>query len=152
MRFQFWNMSEDSRVGILLGDSSVQVCLVVLNQGYCGSGQYNIPDRMLWLDAYTTLIQSYVLFITLVNITYHSKISISHLSIPGIVAHGRCYISHFFKYFFSFLPAVVLNCLSCSACILQMHNKPNQSLIQIKVYFFSNLWFCPSVKSLLLLL
>ena len=30
----------------------------------------------------------------------------------------------------------VFNCLSCSACILQMRNKPNQFLIQIKVYFF----------------
>ena len=28
------------------------------------------------------------------------------------------------------------NRLLCSACIFQMHNKPNQFLIQIKVYFF----------------
>ena len=72
MRFQFWSMSEDSRVEILLRGSSVRVCLVVLNQGCCGSGQYNLPDRMLRLDANTTLNQSYVLFITLVNITYQS--------------------------------------------------------------------------------
>ena len=65
-------MSEDSRVEILLRGSSVRVCLVVLNQGCCGSGQYNLPDRMLQLDANTTLNQSYVLFITLVNITYQS--------------------------------------------------------------------------------
>ena len=65
-------MSVDSRVGILLRGSSVRVCLVVLNQGCCGSGQYNLPDRMLRLDANTTLNQSYVLFITLVNITYQS--------------------------------------------------------------------------------
>ena len=65
-------MSEDSRVEILLRGSSVRVCLVVLNQGCCGSGQYNLPDRMLRLDANTTLNQSYVLFITLVNITYQS--------------------------------------------------------------------------------
>ena len=50
--------------------SFVRVCLVVLNQGCCGSGQYNLPDRMLRLDANTILNQSYVLFITLVNITY----------------------------------------------------------------------------------
>ena len=73
MRFQFWNMSEDSRVGILLRGSSVRVCLVVLNQRCCGSSQYNLPDRMLQLDANTTLNQSYVLFITLVNITYQSR-------------------------------------------------------------------------------
>ena len=65
-------MSEDSRVEILLRGSSVRVCLVVSNQGCCGSGQYNLPDRMLRLDANTTLNQSYVLFITLVNITYQS--------------------------------------------------------------------------------
>ena len=52
--------------------SSVRVCLDVLNQGCCGSGKYKLPDRMLWLDANTTLNQSYVLFITLVNIIYQS--------------------------------------------------------------------------------
>ena len=128
MRFQFWSMSEDSRVGILSRGSSVRACLVVLNQGCCSSGQHNLPDRMLRLDANTILKQSYVLFITLVNIIYQSGINISHLSITGIAAHGRCYISHCF-YLFSFLPAVVLNCLSCSTCILQTCNKPNQFLI-----------------------
>ena len=53
----------------------------------------------------------------------------SHLSIPEIIVHGRCYISHCFVF------CVCFNCLSCSACILQMHNKPNQFLIQIKVSF-----------------
>ena len=72
MRFQFWSMPEDSRVEILLRGSSVRVCLVVLNQGCCRSGQYNLPDRMLGLDANTTLNQSYVLFMTLINITYQS--------------------------------------------------------------------------------
>ena len=72
MRFQFWSMSEDSRVGTLLKGSSVRVCLVVLNQGCCGSSQYNLPDKMLQLGANRTLNQSYVMFITLVNITYQS--------------------------------------------------------------------------------
>ena len=53
--FQFWSMSKDSRIWILLRGSSVRVCLVVLNQGCCGSGQYNLPDRILRLDANTTL-------------------------------------------------------------------------------------------------
>ena len=73
MRFQFWSMSEDSRVGVLLRGSSVRVCLVVLNQGCCGSGQYKLPDMMLRLDANTILNQSYLLFITLVSITYQSE-------------------------------------------------------------------------------
>ena len=63
-------MSEDSRVEILLRGSSVRVCLVVLNHGCCGSDQYNLPDRMLPPDVNATLNQSYVLFITLANITY----------------------------------------------------------------------------------
>ena len=54
--------------------------------------------------------------------------------------------------FFSFFPAVVLNFLSCSTSILQTRNEANQFFIQIKVYFFSNLLFCASFKSLLLLL
>ena len=85
-----------------------------------------------------------------------ARINISHLSIHEIIAHGRCYISHsffsffcffaFLLFFFVFLPAVALSCLLCSACILEMCNKPNQFLIQIKVYFISNLSFCPSLS------
>ena len=62
-------MSEDSRAEILLRGSSVGVYLVVLEQLCCSSGQYNLPDRMLRLDGNTTLNQSYVMFINLVNIT-----------------------------------------------------------------------------------
>ena len=106
------------------------------NQGCCGSGQYNLPDRMLRLDANTTLNQSYVLFITLVNITYQS---------------GDQYLPSLHSWDSSpwqvlYIPllcvcvcvcvCVCFNCFLCSACILQMHNKPNQFLIQIKVYFF----------------
>ena len=57
---------------VLLRRSSVRVSLVVLNQGFCGSGQYNLPDRMLRLDDNTTLNQSYVLFLTLVNVIHQS--------------------------------------------------------------------------------
>ena len=65
-------MSEDSRVDILLRDSSNWVCLNVLNQRCCGFSQCSLLDRMLRHDANTTLNQSYVFFITLVNITYQS--------------------------------------------------------------------------------
>ena len=126
MRFQFWRTSEDSRVRILLRGSSVRVCLVVLNQGCCGSGQYNLPDRMLRLDANTTLNQSYVLFITLVNITYQS----GDQYLPSIHSWDSS------PWQVVYIPLLLFNCLSCSACILQMRNKPNQFLIQIEVYFF----------------
>ena len=144
-------MSEDFRVGILLKGSSVRVCLALLNLGCCGSDQYNLPDRMLQLDADTTLNQSYVLFITLANIKYQS----GDQYLPSFHSwdSSPCQVLYipFLKFFSPFLPAVVLNCLSCSACILQTRNKPNQFLIQIKGYFFSNLLFNPSFKSLLLL-
>ena len=146
-------MYEDSRVGILRRGPSIRTCLVVLNKGCCGSGQYNLPDRMLRLDANTTLNQSYVLFISLVNITYQS----GDQYLPSIHSWDSSpwqvlYIPLFLIFVFCFPPALVLNCLSCSTCILQTCNKPNQFLIQVKVYFFSNLLFCPSFKSLLLLL
>ena len=35
-----------------------------------------------------------------------------------------------------FCVCAFFNCSSCSVCILQMRNKPNQFLIQINVYFF----------------
>ena len=74
-----------------------------------------------------------VMYCSLHWLTLHIRlgINISHLSIPGIVVHGRCYISYCFV-----LCVCFFNCLLCSACILQMRNKPNQFLIQIKVYFF----------------
>ena len=153
MRFQFWSMFEDSRVEILRG-SSVRVCLVVLYQACCSSSQCNLPDKMLRLDASTTLNQSYVLFITLINIPYHNR----EQYLPSIHSWDSSpwqvlYIPLFFLFFvffkFFFSPSRCLKLL-CSACILQTCNKPNQFLIQIKVYFFSNLWFCPSFNSLLL--
>ena len=56
-----------------LSGSSVRVCLVVLNQRSCGSSQNNLPNRMFRLGFSTILNQSYVLFITLVNITCQSE-------------------------------------------------------------------------------
>ena len=124
-------MSEDSRVEILLRGSSARECLVVLYQGCCGSGQYNLPDRMLPLDANTTLNQSYVLLITLVNIKYQSR----DQYLPSIHSWDSSPWQVLYIPLFCFV-CVFFNCLLCSACILQMHNKPNQFLIQIKVYFF----------------
>ena len=140
MRFQFWSMSEDSRVGILFRGSSIQVCLVVLNQGCCGSGQYNLPDRMLRLDANTTLNQSYVLLITLINITHQSW----DQYLPSIHSWDSSpwqvlYIPLFLRNFFFFplgrcFKLFVVQCLYSSNAY-----KPDQFFIQIKVYFTSNL-------------
>ena len=139
MRFQFWSMSEDSRVRTILTGSSVRVCLVVLNQGCCGFGQYNLPDRMLRLDLNTTVNQSYVLFITLVNITYQrgkKYLPSTHywdsspwqvLYIPLLLIFFFFSPSHCFK-------LLLVQCLHSSNAY-----KPGEFLIQIKFYFFSNL-------------
>ena len=109
-------MSENSRVGILLSGSSVRVCLGVLNQRCFGSGQYNLPDRMLQLDANTTLNQSYVLFITLVNITYQSGDQYlpsihSWDSSPWQVLYMHCFV--FFLCVFLTVCRVVLVFFKC---------------------------------------
>ena len=65
-----------------------------------------MPDWMLRLDANTTQNESYVVFITLVNMTYQGRNSVFYLSIPGIVFHDRCYKSH---RFYVFLSVVVFN-------------------------------------------
>ena len=89
------------------------VCLVVLNQGCCGCGQYNLPDMMLRLDANTTLNKSYVLFITLVNITYQSR----DQYLPSI---HSWYCSAWQVLYISLL-CFCLNCLSCSlSCVINL--------------------------------
>ena len=80
-------MSEDFRVVTSLRGFFVRVSYVVLNQGCCETSQYNLPDRMLRHGFNATLNQSYGILITLVSMTYQQEISISHLSIPGIVIH-----------------------------------------------------------------
>ena len=87
-RFQFRSVSEDSKAGIWLKGSSLWVCLVVVtdvNQGCCGS------------DLVTTTY-----LIRCCKLTWHIRaaISISHLSIPVIVVHDKCYISHRFYFFY----------------------------------------------------
>ena len=66
------------------------------------------------------------------TLNIRAEISISHLSIPGIVADGRCYISHCFCFFFL---AIVLNCFSCSACILQTRINQTSYLFFIILFF-----------------
>ena len=110
MRFQFYSMSEDFRV--------------LVNTTYL----IGCCDLMLiqpWIK---------VMYCSLLSLTLHIRVGISipDLSILGIVTHGTCYISHCF----AVCVCAFFNCLLCSVCILQMHNKPDNFLIQIKVYFF----------------
>ena len=127
MRFQSWSMCDDSRVGILLRGSSVRECLVVLNQGCCGSSQYNLTDMMLRLDANTTLNKSYLLFITLINNTYqrgdqHLSIYLSiYLSIGSIhsLDSGPCQVLFVPLFPIFILQVVILSCFPCIACIFQ---------------------------------
>ena len=108
MRFQFWNMFEDPELG--LKGSSLWVYLVVVNQGCCRSSQYILLDSMLWLDAN---IQPWIKFMyyLLLLLAWHTRvgISISHLSIPGILVHGMCYIYLFFFFRSLFLTNFLLN-------------------------------------------
>ena len=55
------------------------VCYIVLYQWYCRTCQYSLPDMMLRHDFSTNLNQSYVIFITLVNMTYQRVGSFSPL-------------------------------------------------------------------------
>ena len=72
------------------------VCHVVLNQGCCGTCQYNLLDRMLQRDLNTTLKQGYVIIITLVSMHIRTGDQYLHLFLPEIVGHEKCYISHGF--------------------------------------------------------
>ena len=132
MRFQFWSMYEDSRVEDFIEGFYCSSMFSCLHQECCGSGQYNLPDKMFGLDANTTLNQSYVRFITLINITYQSRdqyFPSNHFwdSSPWQVLYILlfCFVSVFW---------VVL-------VFFQMCSKPNQFLIQIKVYFYIILCF-----------
>ena len=108
-------MSEDSRVEILLRGSSVRVCLVVLNQGCCSSGQYNLADRMLRFHANTTLNQSYVLSITLVDITYQS----GDQYVPSIHSWDSSpWEVLYIPLFYFVYVCVSFNCFLCSVSIL----------------------------------
>ena len=117
MRFPFLNI-----VGILLKGSSVRVCLVVLNQGCCGSGQCNLGCCDLML------IQSRikVMYWSLLWLTLHitAGISIFHRSIPGIVEH------------IFFLSVIVLTCFLCSYCISKTLINLTRFLFKSKFLFF----------------
>ena len=100
-------MSGDFRLRIPLWGSFVFVWCVVFNQGCCVFIQYNLLKGCCeWI-----LIQPWtqVIDYSLPGLTWHIRlrISISHLSISGIVVHGRCYISHCFYFFVIFYFSII---------------------------------------------
>ena len=50
----------------------IHVCYVILNQGFCRTCQYSLPDTMLQHDLNTTLNQIYIILITLFSMRYQS--------------------------------------------------------------------------------
>ena len=71
------------------------------------------------MDSNTTLNPGNRLLITCVNMKYKINDWYSHLSISGIVVHGRCYICHYFYFsvtFFFF--AIFYDCLLIDICFL----------------------------------
>ena len=88
---------------------------VVFNQGCCVFIQYNLLKgccEWILIKPWTQVIDY-----LLPGLTWHTRlrIGISHLSISGIVVHGRCYISHcfYFLLFFYFLIACWLIFVCC---------------------------------------
>ena len=80
-----------------------------------------------------------VMYCSLLWLTLHIRvgINVSHLSIPGIVAHGRCYISHclLFLFFFSLGCCFKLFCrvvLVFFKCVINL----TSSLFKSKVISF----------------
>ena len=113
MRFEVLNLSGDFRLRISLWGSFVFVWCVVFNQGCCVFIQYNLLQGCCeWI-----LIQLWtqVIDYSLLGLARHTRlrIGISHLSISGIVVHGRCYISHCF-----YFSVIFYDCLLVDLCLL----------------------------------
>ena len=83
-----------------------------------------------------------VMCCSLLWLTLHIRagISISHLSIPGIVAHGRCYISHcfFVTYHISLVLIIFLSVIKSFLVIINI----SSSIIFNLLIFFSAFIFC----------
>ena len=90
---------------------------VVFNQGCCVFVQYNLLKCCWeWVQPCSQVIDS-----SLPGLTWNTRlrIGISHLSISGIVVHGRCYISHYFYFSVIFCFSVIFyDCLLLDLCFL----------------------------------
>ena len=98
-----------------------------------------------------------VMYCSLLCLTLHIRAGDKYL--PSVRFREVLYIPLFlifiiylFIYLFIYFlpPAVALNCFFVWCLYFKKTYKPDQFLVQIKVSFFSNLWFCSSFKSLLL--
>ena len=87
----------------IVGFLCLCVC-VVFNLGCCVFIQYNLAKGCC--ERILIQLWNQVIDYSLPGLTWHTRlrIGISHLSISGIVVHGRCYISHcfYFLLFFTF--------------------------------------------------
>ena len=111
--FEVWNMTGGFRLRISLWGSFVFVWCIFFNQECCVFIQYNLLKgccKWILIQPWTQVIDY-----SLPGLTWHTRlrIGISHLSISGIVVHGRCYISHCF--YFSVL---CYDCLLVDICFL----------------------------------
>ena len=140
IRFQFWSMFEDSRIGISLKGSFVWLYFVVVNQGCCRSSQCNLLDSILWLDTNTILNHIYVVFITLVSNDISEWGSVS--PIYALLGYWSV-VSAIYTFFFLFIWLF----LSFSRIVLVTFNKRwfhafslDQFLVQVKGSFFPMLF------------
>ena len=105
MRFEVWNISRNFRLsGVPLYD----MC-VVFNQGYYVFVLYNLLKGCCeWI-----LIEPWIQLInySLTGLTWQIRlrIGISHLSISGIVVHGRYYIFHCFYFSSTFYDCLLFD-------------------------------------------
>ena len=112
-------MSGNFRLRISLWGSLAFAWCVVFNQWCCVFIQYNLLKGCCeWI-----LIQPWtqVVDYPLPGLTWHTRlrIGVSHLSISGIVVHGRCYICHcfYFPVIYHF-PVTFYDCLVVDICFL----------------------------------
>ena len=91
----------------------MRMLCIYFNQGCCVFIQYNLLKGCCeWI-----LIQPWtqVIDYSLLGLARHTRlrIGISHLSISGIVIHGRCYISHCFYFLLLFYFLIVCWFIFC---------------------------------------
>ena len=117
--------------------SAFLVC-VVFNQRSCVFIQHNLLKGCCeWI-----LIQPWtqVIDYSLLGLTRHTRlrIGISHLSIPGIVVHGRCYISHCFYFlsFFTFWLFVGWSLLLLFSCFSDSSLSSQESILTCLPFFW----------------
>ena len=129
-------MSGDFRLRISLWGYFVFVWCVVFNQGCCVFIQYNLRKGCCeWI-----LIQPQTLLIdySLPESRCHTRlrIGISHLSISGIVVHGRCYIFHCFYFSVIFYDCLWLSFVFLVFTFLESSLSSQVSILTCLLFFW----------------